>query len=343
MFEPKIIGHDWLAGPCFSFLIQNQRLSRSILFDLGFRKDGENLPPRLIEQAKAYNASAIVEKDVVDILVEGGVEPRSIEAVIWSHTHHDHTGNPATLPPETALVVGPGSKAANFPGYPANPAANFCEADVEGREIREIDVGASGLKIGRFAALDYFGDGSFYLLDAPGHAVGHVCGLARVKSGRASGDGGGAGHFIVMGGDVVHHAGEIRPSPWQPLPTSITPSPFTGALTCPGDLFHGVLRDSRPDQPFFLPVTGGFHHDADTAAESIRKLQELDAYDNFLVVAAHDESMLDVVDFFPKTANDFVAKGWVRQARWTFLRDFAKAVGYEGEIVGAADWSQVVE
>ncbi len=41
---------------------------------------------------------------------------------------------------------------------------------------------------------------------------------------------------------------------------------------------------------------------------------------------AHDESLLNVVDFFPKYANDFKSKGWAEKGRWLFLKDFAKAV-----------------
>lgn len=41
---------------------------------------------------------------------------------------------------------------------------------------------------------DFFGDGSFYLLDAPGHLLGHMMGLARTAQ----------DEYIVMGGDACH-------------------------------------------------------------------------------------------------------------------------------------------
>ena len=82
------------------------------------------------------------------------------------------------------------------------------------------------------------------------------------------------------------------------------------------------------------------HFDQEEAANTIQKLQEVDPRENVLMAAAHDESLLDVVDFFPKKANGFMEKGWVQQARWKFLRDFAEAVGYEGEIKGKRDWSK---
>jgi glyoxylase-like metal-dependent hydrolase (beta-lactamase superfamily II) len=92
-------------------------------------------------------------------------------------------------------VVGPGFKAAHLPGYPTNPDSLLLESDLEGREVREIGFPSSdkGFKIGRFRAMDYFGDGSFYLLDTPGHTVGHICGLARTSAAPDS--------FVFMGGD----------------------------------------------------------------------------------------------------------------------------------------------
>ena len=74
------------------------------------------------------------------------------------------------------------------------------ESDYAGRELRELSFhnGEGLLKIGNFKALDYVGGGSFYVLDAPGHALGHLCALARVK-----GEDGKEG-FVFMGGDACH-------------------------------------------------------------------------------------------------------------------------------------------
>lgn len=41
------------------------------------------------------------------------------------------------------------------------------QTDVEGRHIDEIDF-SNALMIGQFRAVDYFGDGSLYVLDVPG-------------------------------------------------------------------------------------------------------------------------------------------------------------------------------
>lgn len=44
--------------------------------------------------------------------------------------------------------------------------------------------------------MDFFGDGSMYIIDAPGHVDGHINILART-----SGD----GAWILLGGDSAHH------------------------------------------------------------------------------------------------------------------------------------------
>lgn len=44
-------------------------------------------------------------------------------------------------------------------------------------------------------AFDFFGDGSFYVLDAPGHFPGHVAGCVRV----------GPNSFVILAGDCCHN------------------------------------------------------------------------------------------------------------------------------------------
>jgi glyoxylase-like metal-dependent hydrolase (beta-lactamase superfamily II) len=320
-FTPVIPGYTEINCPAYSFLVTHPS-GRRVLFDLGVRKDVENLAPRIIGRMKAGNWQVNVQKDVREQLEEHGINGKDIEAIIWSHWHWDHTGDPSTFPSSTALIVGPGFKKAFTPAYPTNPNCPILDSDFEGRELREIEF-SKGLKIGNFDAFDYFGDGSFYLLDSPGHAIGHLCALARATSTPAS--------FIFMGGDACHHGGEFRPSKYLPLPDSILPNPFSRSSSspCPGSLFDDLLGGDK-SRPFFeisnLPDGKSVAHDFDDAVLTIGKVQEADAREEILVVMAHDESLLEVVDFFPEEANGFVEKGWVRDGRWGFLKDFREAV-----------------
>lgn len=94
--------------------------------------------------------------------------------ILYSHYHWDHSGDPSTFPPSTALVVGPGFKDAFVPAYPTKPGCAIHESDYAGRELREIEFDGD-LTIGGFKAFDYFGDGSFYLLDSPGVSCYSCC------------------------------------------------------------------------------------------------------------------------------------------------------------------------
>ena len=60
-----------------------------------------------------------------------------------------------------------------------------------------------------------------------------------------------------------------------------------------------------------------------SAALSVITLIEADAYDHIFPVMAHDASLDDVVDFYPKFANNWMAKGWKDESRWGFLGTFA--------------------
>lgn len=139
-----------------------------------------------------------------------------------------------------------------------------------------------------------------------------------------------------MGGDACHHGGEFRPTPYLPLPAHISPNPLDprSAHPCPGALFEAIHRTKSGTEPFFevaeLQGGKGAAQDVEEAARTIGKLEEFDAREEVFVVVAHDESLRDVVEFFPKGANEWREKGWGERGRWGFLTDFREAIG-EGE------------
>ncbi|KAK3703815.1 hypothetical protein LTR37_014261 [Vermiconidia calcicola] len=321
MLQPEYTGMPSLRAPCFVFLIEHPS-RKPILFDLAVRKDWKVLPQ--YEKWVRLKWSIKVEKDVATILKETGwdVDGGAFETIVWSHHHWDHVGDASTFPSSTELVVGPGFKEAHLPGYPKRQEATLLESDFVGRNLREINFEkeGGGLKVGRFNAFDYFGDGSFYLLDTPGHTVGHICGLARTTTNPDT--------FIFMGGDASHHGGEFRPTEYLPIPKELNPSPLKRRpAPCPGELLQHVHADGRPDKPFYN-VTKSFAHDKAVADWTIEGLGEFDANDNVLLLTAHDDAVVDPAqfDFYPKPLNDWHEKDVAKKIKWLFLGDFEEAV-----------------
>lgn len=87
-----------------------------------------------------------------------------------SHSHWDHLGDPSTFPTSTDIVVGPGFLEEEFTDGLSRPEpdSDIKKEYCENRKVREIRAEQFELKIAGFPAFDYFGDGSFYLVDSPG-------------------------------------------------------------------------------------------------------------------------------------------------------------------------------
>ena len=267
-----------------------------------------------------------VTADVPDMLNSASVPLSSIDFAIWSHHHPDHTGDLTLFPKSTSLVVGPGFKTRplTYPGKPVGPNAETLHEAFEGRELIELDFGgsASTLKVAGLRAIDWFDDGSFYLLEAPGHTADHIMALARTS----------ADKFVLLAGDGAHHCGEFRPSLLTPLPDTISPSPFedsTSASSCPCSLFQSIhpSPESFRTTPFYEAAA---HQVEDPVAKraTLDALRTFDRSPDVLIILTHDASLLDVLEFFPKAD----LTGWEKQpsrkdvGQWRFLSDFRKSV-----------------
>ncbi|OBT60642.1 hypothetical protein VE03_09957 [Pseudogymnoascus sp. 23342-1-I1] len=317
---PQVHTHK-TKSPSLSFLIQHPS-GRKLVWDLGIRKDYNNYAPSIANYIPTTGYEIDVTQNVVEVLEEKGIKGEEIEAVIWSHWHWDHIGDPSTFPQSTDLIVGAGFKAAMLPAYPRKPDSPIRESDFEGRTLREISFSGSGTsKIGRFPAYDYFGDGSFYLLDSPGHAVGHLCALARTTKG-SEGDAA-KDTFILLGGDVCHYPGIFRPSERLPVPDSISPHPCCPSSKipfCPGGEWE-KLQQSRGRKATDSLYDIKFGLDIPLATKTVGHLQDLDCDARVLTIIAHDSSVRDGVEHFPATLNDWYSKGWGENTKWAWFRD----------------------
>lgn len=123
-----------------------------------------------------------------------------------------------------------------------------------------------------------------------------------------------------MGEDLVHSNAVFRPSSNYPLADTIpAPNrrPFS-SLTCPGERFAQMHRlYSEPGgqvlsrtEPF-CKVTGP-EYDVAESQRSANKLADFAGEENILTIGAHDRSLLDLWEVFPRKANEWAEKGWKR-------------------------------
>jgi glyoxylase-like metal-dependent hydrolase (beta-lactamase superfamily II) len=258
-------------------------------------------------------------------------------------------GSPHLFPPSTTLSYGKGTGI--FPGYPENEASNLDAADFANRECVAVECGE--LQVGPFPAKDFYGDGSFYLLDTPGHWPGHMCGLARTSTSPDT--------FVFLGGDICHFSGDFRPSQWVPLPDTVPEDAFRGVaarypLPCSCSFFtdhhpqlYAEARDAnttatapfdKQKTPFYDLSTHktSSYKDPPLATATMGKMQEFfDADPNVLVCLSHDPTLLDYLptlnDNPEKDLNSWKEQGLKEKCHWGWLAELPQ-YGKDGSVVG---------
>lgn len=64
-------------------------------------------------------------------------------------------------------------------------------------------------------------------------------------------------------------------------------------------------------------------YDESDLRDTIRKIEEVDANTDVFTLLAHDWSLVDVIDLFPKEITEWKRKGWKDSTRWKFLEEFS--------------------
>jgi glyoxylase-like metal-dependent hydrolase (beta-lactamase superfamily II) len=198
--------------PSLCFLIQHPSSSAakstSIVFDLGLKRDFKGY--REAQQHHiAQRQPTITSPDTAESLQQGGLKPEDVDIVILSHVHWDHVGTPSDFS-SAEFVVGSGTMhlLANG-GGPLYPAELFNADELPADRTKELppvqqedkskayksQTTHSWQSLSSFpAVIDFFADGSLYVIDAPGHLPGHINLLARK----------GPGKWVYLGGDCCH-------------------------------------------------------------------------------------------------------------------------------------------
>ncbi|KAJ7759168.1 beta-lactamase-like protein [Mycena metata] len=313
LIEPILPGREAIPFSVYAFLVEHK--TSRLMFDLGIRLDTMNYAPTIVE---LFTSGIILAqsptKDIFDLLRDGGIALDSIDTVIWSHSHFDHIGDMSKFPNTTGLVIGSETDTSTYPTF---PNATLQESDFAGRQVTKLDFSVANLSFGSLKAIDYFGDGSFYLLDTPGHLPGHLSALARVTP----------TSFVHLAGDTYHNAGEMRPRPEIqqsfPCPAHLLDEAkaiSTDYFWSPGSR-NGAFDLRSRSKPFLVAsdLPGSFTSDPITAEVSGDKVAAFDADPDFFVVVAHDTSLRASLPYFPESLNAWKANQLKEETVWNFV------------------------
>jgi glyoxylase-like metal-dependent hydrolase (beta-lactamase superfamily II) len=188
-------------APSFSFFLVHPPTGTKIVYDLGMRKDWENYPPAIQIRIDTGVRQVDVSTDVRDSVIAGGVDPKDVDVVIVSHVHYDHTGNPNQFP-NAKYHVGPGSVELirEAEESATDPMENWFTEKLLPDDKSKIEQfppysSPKWKPVGPFQrALDYFGDGSLYVVDSTGHLPGHINALVRIAPNK----------FVYLASDSCH-------------------------------------------------------------------------------------------------------------------------------------------
>ncbi|KAI9346233.1 hypothetical protein BDR26DRAFT_956051 [Obelidium mucronatum] len=267
--NPPILNNNLQLFPVFCFLVEkkfeNGKLERT-LFDLGIRKDTHNFSPTTQTHVLPFfRPHPTQSPDVVESLAQGGLTVADIDRVILSHNHFDHIGNPFLFPSSTEFFIG------EF-----NSKENEAKYSVEGEQTiawRKLlaDGNIKWEPVGSFErGWDFYGDGSFWIIDAPGHCTGHMIALARTTTDPDS--------YMLFAGDAAHAQCLYK----SKCPTSLDGEnpPHHHDTRHPCGLFSKALQFDAPEQDLVLSI----HDDLEQAYKTIAKISRMDALDNVFVV-----------------------------------------------------------
>lgn len=199
--------HETREFPSGVFLFDRGDGTR-VLFDTGYATGEWNIGWRGVLYRRLLPPTVAPADDIARQLADDGIDPASITHVVLSHLHPDHIGGVSGFPGATFVLTAgqqrslaaPRLRAGIFTGLlPSwwDEASKLVLAD---DAFRDIDV--SGVSV---RAADPLGDGSYLIIDLPGHAEGHVGALVEGRV-LLAGD-------AAWGGDLLGATDDLRALP----------------------------------------------------------------------------------------------------------------------------------
>lgn len=148
-----------------------------VLFDTGYATGEWHTGWRGAVYRRLLPPTVAPDDDIARQLREDGVDPASVTHVVLSHLHPDHVGGVARFPEATLVMTSGQQRALAAPRLRAGILTGllpswFGDATkivLGERDFRPTSVGGIPL-----STADLFGDGSYLIVDLPGHADGHI-------------------------------------------------------------------------------------------------------------------------------------------------------------------------
>ncbi|KAB8215590.1 beta-lactamase-like protein [Aspergillus novoparasiticus] len=177
----------------WAFFIHHAKQGRRMLWDLGMSSFPEDFPPAVangpLKEVRAQDPREPIEKQIER---RNGVAADEIDTIVLSHAHWDHCRPVGQTFKNATVLFGPGTSEYCAPGHFVNPSSPWDGRyfDPERATERWETLQGPWTRFGPFErAMDFFGDGSFWVIQAPGHMPGNLSACARLATGEALLDG----------------------------------------------------------------------------------------------------------------------------------------------------------
>lgn len=162
--------------PAGAFLYEADDGSR-VLFDTGYATGSWRTGWRGAVYRRLLPPHVIDTDDIAAQLAADGIDPASVTHVVLSHLHPDHVGGVRRFPGATFVISAghertlrnPRLRSGVLPGLLPAWFPRASRAVLGEGSFRRILIGAVELR-----AHDLLDDGSYLVLDLPGHADGHL-------------------------------------------------------------------------------------------------------------------------------------------------------------------------
>ncbi|BEJ11470.1 hypothetical protein CspHIS471_0108920 [Cutaneotrichosporon sp. HIS471] len=263
--------------PVYTFVLEHVGNGRRVAFDLGLKPKFEDFSPFIQTIIKDIPINW-PRGTLPEIFADHGIDAKTIEAVILSHVHFDHIGDIGQFPTSTKLIVGPNTAKAALPGYPSYKDSAVLDSDLpfgSEREVEELNDKSPWVRCGAFPeAIDYFGDGSLYILNAYGHMVGHIAALVRTSANPDS--------YMLLAGDSAHVRGL-----------------YSCCVGCAHPSFRAGLYPAANGLSTSEQKRGGLlaiHYDLPAAYLNMARMGRMEEENNVCVILAHDVEWKKIID-----------------------------------------------